>query len=450
MSSQQCSVNSNNTKTVQKFCNIVIKECCVQDLYEQIHQLMGQEHLTPEQHNLLDTIDSDNTQLLVQANQQSIKAGHHPWSPQLHEAHLVHHYWTLKLSTKRTGCNYPQAYAKIEAQIPQDKLKPPNLQTITTNLCNAQTKLCTIHKEAQDKQQKHLKDLITAANTCKDTHHKKLILCLKRAKKLKRCYSLVCSITKPKQQGGLSHVCIPIHNPSNKLHWESMIYDPQQFEHHVLQQHCKHFSQAHETVFTQEPLQSLINNECSSEYAQQILAGTAPIDNLNVNKYTKVLLHHLKSKTTPDEPTLLPLDPKALIQGFKKWPEHTSTSPSGRHLGIYKSLAKHFPPPKDETKDQPEDTHPIKSGNDILKLLIWMMELAVTHTHTYDQWKTIWTILLEKDTGNPQINCLRTIHLYKADYNLLLKWFSSKGFILSSKKVHCITNHQGGRCPRQA
>jgi len=73
-----------------------------------------------------------------------------------------------------------------------------------------------------------------------------------------------------------------------------------------------------------------------------------------------------------------------------------------------------------------------------------MMDLAITHTHTYNHWKTIWTLLLEKDAGDPKIDCLCTINLYKADYNLLLKWFSSKGFIIHSEKVQHITDSQGG------
>jgi len=73
-------------------------------------------------------------------------------------------------------------------------------------------------------------------------------------------------------------------------------------EEHVLKQHRKHFSQAHGTVFTVEPLRSLINDECTSEYALQILAGTAPLDNLPINEYTKDLLHQLKSKTAPNKP----------------------------------------------------------------------------------------------------------------------------------------------------
>jgi len=76
-----------------------------------------------------------------------------------------------------------------------------------------------------------------------------------------------------------------------------------------------------------------------------------------------------------------------------------------------------------------------------------MMQLAIMHTHTYDQWKTIWTLLLEKDAGNPQINRLCTIHLYEANYNLILKWFSSQGFILKSKKAHHINDSQGGSRP---
>ncbi len=109
-------------------------------------------------------------------------------------------------------------------------------------------------------------------------------------------------------------------------------------------------------------------------------------------------------------------------------------------------LAKHFPPPKDanQTDISPETADPLQSGNDVLKLIIMMMELAITHTHTYDHCKTIWTLLLEKDPGNPQIDQLRTIHLYKADYNLLLKWFSSKGFILHSEKAQRINDNQGG------
>jgi len=55
--------------------------------------------------------------------------------------------------------------------------------------------------------------------------------------------------------------------------------------------------------------------------------------------------------------------------------------------------------------------------------------------------------LLEKDPSDPKIDRLCTIHLYKADYNLLLKWFSSKGFIIRSEAANRITDSQGGGRP---
>jgi len=91
----------------------------------------------------------------------------------------------------------------------------------------------------------------------------------------------------------------------------------------------KHFSQADGSIFTVEPLKSLINDDCTSQFAQQILNSTADIESLTVDDYTKSLLQHLKSKTLPNKNTAHPIDQEAMIQGFKKWPKATTTSPSG-------------------------------------------------------------------------------------------------------------------------
>jgi len=417
-------------------------------IYKWIHTLASKTNITNANHHELDIIDSDLTCILVKADQKCIKFGNYPWSPQLHEAYLVHNYWSLKLSQKRTGQNYPQAFQAIGTRVPHQKLYQPHLNSLSAHLQFAQRQLQTIHQEAKDKWKDHLNKLIAAGVICKDQKWKKLILSLKQAEELRSCYMMVHSIMKPRQPGGISHVWIPTINTQNETQREST-YDPQALEHLVLQQHWQHFSQANGTVMTQEPLWALVNNECTSEYAHQILAGTVDITSLPVDEYTKDLLQQLKSKVLPSKNTQHPLDKDTLIKGFKMWPKKTSTSPSGWHLGIYKSLAKHFPPPKDKDNQEtpPEPIDPLQCGNDVLTLLIMMMELVINHTHTYKRWKTVWTLLLEKDQGNPQIDHLRTIHLYEANYNLLLKWFSSKGFILQSKTKHRINDNQGRGWP---
>ncbi len=115
---------------------------------------------------------------------------------------------------------------------------------------------------------------------------------------------LVRSITKPRQQGGLSHVRVPTNQTPEETQWTS-VYDPQQLEDLVLDQHCKHFSQAHGTIFTQEPLCTLINDDCTSTYTQQILSGTAQIDNLPIDEYTKLFFITSKPKRLPMNSTII-------------------------------------------------------------------------------------------------------------------------------------------------
>jgi len=148
-------------------------------LYKRIHSLATKDTLSTEERKELDNIDKDLTHILVQADQNCVKAGDAPWSPQLHEAYLIHHYWNLKLSQKRTGHNYPQAFTSIEQQITPSKLHPAHLLTISANLRSAQKLLRDIQKIAQEKCQTHLDELIQAAGICKDQRKRKLILCLK-------------------------------------------------------------------------------------------------------------------------------------------------------------------------------------------------------------------------------------------------------------------------------
>jgi len=170
-------------------------------LYEQIHSLTSQY----KQHVNLDTIGQDLTKISITANQKCVKQGNSPWSPLLHKAYLIHHYWTLQLSFKRTGHNYPQAFSKIEVTVPHIKLHPPHLHTISANLREAQKTLQIIYKEALDKYQAHLNDLIKAAHTCKKKK-KKIIFCLKQVEELKQCYQLVPNHQTKKTRRTFSHL----------------------------------------------------------------------------------------------------------------------------------------------------------------------------------------------------------------------------------------------------
>ncbi len=72
------------------------------------------------------------------------------------------------------------------------------------------------------------------------------------------------------------------------------------------------------------------------------------------------------------------------------------------------------------------------------------MSLALRHTYTLERWKTVWTLFIEKEPGNPDLNRLRCIMLFEANWQLLLKWHSSYGFLPKSEVAKTLTEAQGG------
>jgi len=161
-----------------------------------------------------------------------------------------------------------------------------------------------------------------------------------------------------------------------------------------------------------EPLQHLLQYDGITPFGNRVLCGHAQLDDLPLDEPTRALLAHLQGKTTDDKRDH-PLIYEELQNGIKKWPENTTTSPSGCHLGIYKSLQRHVLRKDDANQNQmntPPD--PITQGRDVLFLIFDIMSLALKHTYMLNCWKTVWTMFIEKDPGNPDLNRLRCIMIF--------------------------------------
>jgi hypothetical protein len=52
-----------------------------------------------------------------------------------------------------------------------------------------------------------------------------------------------------------------------------------------------------------------------------------------------------------------------------------------------------------------------------------LINLAIQHTHTFTPWQTVHNFFIEKIPGKPLIDKLRVIHIYEADWNIILKYF---------------------------
>ena len=100
------------------------------------------------------------------------------------------------------------------------------------------------------------------------------------------------------------------------------------------------------------------------------------------------------------------------------WPESTTTSPSGRHLGHYRALLQTLP-----VGNKAAEATDYKRGM-LASMHHSILEYSLQNGHAFQRWKKVVNVMIEKEPGNPKIHRLRVIHLYEADYNVILgaKW----------------------------
>jgi len=261
-----------------------------------------------------------------------------------------------------------------------------------------------------------------------------------RAEQNRRCYSAFRHTTKPKSQGGLAYITVKDgDNPP------TTILDKDDMNNTLLEYSHSHFATAQGTPFTVAPLTHLLQYDGLTVFGDRILQGRVDLEALPIDEATRTLLANMRDKTTPNEARQHPLIYTELQNGIKKWPEKTTTSPSGRHLGIYKSLQKHVLSKEELEALSPEQAEaPLKQGRDVLFLIFDILSLTLRHTYTLNRWKTVWTLFIEKEIGNPDLNRLRCIMIFEADWQLLLKWHSSYGFLPKSEAANTLTPAQGG------
>ena len=112
-----------------------------------------------------------------------------------------------------------------------------------------------------------------------------------------------------------------------------------------------------------------------------------------------------------------PIDTTLTLQdvkdGFRIWAERTSTSPSGRHLGHYKTLLA-------PTGLPPDSKDPIVGfGDRMMSIHTKLLNLAILTGYCFECWIYVVNCWIEKEAGRPKLDRLRIIHLYEADYNLI-------------------------------
>jgi hypothetical protein len=155
----------------------------------------------------------------------------------------------------------------------------------------------------------------------------------------------------------------------------------------------------------------------------------------------------------------LPLDMTFddMCSGFSKLREQATTSPSGKHLGLYKSLVNAMKYNIGTEKESKNNIHfndatiNYPTAQMCLKLKFAQISLAVTHCHTFARWQVVHNFVLEKIPGLPLIHKLRVIHMYEADWSLIQKYYVAYNLNKTAAREQTVHIEQaGGRPGRSA
>ena len=301
-------------------------------------------------------------------------------------------------------------------------------------------------KEATELREVHLhlrQDLIVGDNDAKRT---KAIKNMRTTERRNRMYQTIRNINHPNlNNGGLSYILVPKEDGSLERIDDVTLMNEALFE-----RNRKHFAQADGTPCTREPMISLIGTNGITESAKAILQGDYPED---IPDPIKFLFQALQDKV-PQLDNKYPFH--EMISGFGHWREQTTTSPSGKHLGIYKSLvvAHNFNIMADNEKESMNklvlgEHTPTLMATKLLQIQCNIMNIAIQRTHPLQRWKLVHNFFIEKIPGKPLISKLRVIHIFEADYNLILKYFISKKTLRHAIHHNAVATEQAGGRPKR-
>ena len=153
--------------------------------------------------------------------------------------------------------------------------------------------------------------------------------------------------TKQKQSSGLTSIEIPLDSsiPWNSIppslpfeQWKT-INNPEKIEKVLTLRNKEYLSQPEGTPFTIARLKDLLGLDSFTPFGKALLTGKADLSKTPLSKLQKLYFANLKKTSGVLESPISPhISIEDMTSGFRKRKESTTTSPSQRHLGHYKSF----------------------------------------------------------------------------------------------------------------
>lgn len=466
-------INSEDQPAVDKYLEAFKKYATDHNIWSRVKDLQTvAPFMTTEQvKEGFDKIDRDVTRAMLHAEKQAKRPkGRFAWSPKLREAGLTARFWHLRKREVDGAKGLAIALKGVLNRLKTLKIVISDANcndatTVTTYWKEATKMLRTVRDAAYDHRAVHLLAMLTQyqnetfsddddhlaeVNKGKIRRIRRLINIENMRKPFRTIHASVSSF----HSGGIGKLFVPSHatnkqiaakfcDPDGSISAEQLIamaqfdktsvaydtlLDCEAIEAELMRYNRNWFRQASETPFGNGELYDLVGYDGLTEEATAIIDGDC-IEYMGIpmSRELQVFLEECKRPSTVSDvqPTISRAEFRQAIKG---WKETTSTSPSGRHLGHYRTAI---------------------LDDDVNGLHTDLLNLPISCGFAPERWTHSVTPLIEKDEGTPYLTRLRVIHLFEADYNLFLKMIFGRRMVKNAERSEALNDQQHGSRPRR-
>ena len=378
---------------------------------------------------LAESIDRDVTRLMIASEKKLKQRSPFPFSSTLAQCCLavsilkLHRYCQTKNKDKTSSLERLQSHRKERVTLPD------TIDETNKALKQARKDLKAARKEADQLRYKFLDELIA------NLDDPKVVERIRKAEELRLSYLKIKHVLKPSTASLVTQLEVPTDDtpPKEATSWKRII-DPAAVTARIFERNTKHFGSAHGTPFTVPPLSDAFDWSATSASHRNTLQGAPPLyENDLVNQLLQHTAKIFQSTSCASPYITMP----QIVRRFRKWKESTSTSPSRRHLGHYKSL---LPTYKYKLEEYVESDR-----GRLMKIHLILLNFCAATGHSLRRWHKIVTTMIPKESNNFKLHRLRVIHLYEADLTALFSIWLKRMMISSEANATINQGSYGAR-----
>jgi hypothetical protein len=296
-----------------------------------------------------DSLDQQITRALLSAEQKCKTLTREPWSDELHFTSLTVKYWRVTLAAHANNYDCSDTLAATNAALPARHRQTPHPdRTPMQSLNKAKRALAIARIDAKQLRKTFLearRERIATRKTLSLLSPAAALKCIDKQLRQARRFGNIAHALKPNTNAPLIKVHVtttrsfidPATGERRDIKNVEVIETRAELETRILQRNKRHFAQAQGTPYTTAPLNTMTPDNALNDYFDE---NGAPME-LPAGTFaeTTTVMQILQDEELTNPPPSIRIVPfDNFVNALLHWNERTSTSPSGRHLGLYKSV----------------------------------------------------------------------------------------------------------------